>query len=379
MKFGVNGQYVLEVLINGRNFPLSNNTFAAFYMVENAIIFLPVIKMVIYDLSGCLIDTYGISDGSLIEVTLGKDQEFHTMYFRCFGTPVATPGPGVAMVTIVGYLDVPKYLFSVYFGGFTGTSYEAIKDIADQCDLALDGDKTLDSMTWTAGRKSFCSFAKSISNHGYVDSKSCMSLAVSFDKTLHYKNVVNQIKQTPLIEIYYGKSSGKLKSTFPALVYSVKSLSGVFNKSGGYGYKVNQEKQDGTYQENKNVNATKMSNYFELNSSLKSSVGVAGSEYTPPDCGNAHDKYEVAYHQNKRIRSTFSTIVEPVIDDISGLDLFDQISLNITNQVGGTQNSTYSGNYLVCAKAHIITGNRYFEKLRLITTGKMSNNNKDMT
>lgn len=372
MSVTVQGQFFLDMLVNGVSFPFTQDGISVFYLTESTIMGLPAFKLEYEDKTGYLADSFPITDGTPVTFIIGTESQKQQINFRNFGKPLTVPGATKSKISMVGYLDVPNYLYSVYFGGFTGTSNEALRDIAEKSYMQFDGESTQDKQTWISGNKSFSNFANHIASHGWVNDKSCMSIGVKFDKTLMYKNLTSIVSKTPRFRIHSGPPPKTSATTsFECLYYSMKSLSGVLNKFGGYDTHVAQEQMDGTFSEETRVKATKLSNYFDLDKNVKSRVGVVNSIYVPPSCGNTNDYYEKGLLQNTRMRSLYSSMIDVILDKVTGIELFDLVEFSLPNPSQDSLNRSYSGTYIVSAKMMTIHGNRYFEKIRLSSTGLM--------
>ena len=382
MKFVVQGQYNIELFINNQPYALNNSNFSLISVIQNCICFLPTFKLILRDLTGKLIDQYSLKDGSLIDINIGNNDLTQKMKFRVYGVPVSQPGINGPEIKMVGYLDHPKYLMKlVEDSDYTDTSSNIIKRITQICGLDNDIDTTNDKMTWVPGRKNYSSFAKHLCDYAWNSNTSAFSIGVDFNKKLHFKDVAKLIKSKPIKQLYWGAPSNDLAKNVKAyncLMYNIKTLSGILNKWAGYGMKLNQEQLDGTYIEHKNVQATRLSNYMEMDGDLKQQIDTARIEYFPPNCGNVHSKYETAFHQNRRIRSTFSTLVELITDQFTQSSLFDVVRWQMLNQVDRSVNSAYNGIYIVAASALMITGQNYYEKIRLYSTGRQTDTSGSM-
>lgn len=377
LTYSIGDQLTIGLTINGQVYPLNGGAFEEISVVQNAICNLPTFQAILKDSSGQLIDNFSIKDGTPIKIVMGNSSGVRTMNFRVYGQPIVQPLQGDYITKLVGYLDFPVYLLGLISSKeFFGTSGSIVGSIASDCGFKnLDIDVTDDSMLWNFPFKTYANFIKYLTKYAYASNTSAFSSGVSLDSTLHFKDIAALVKGNPKTLFYWGKPSDTSIPNYPALLYKIKTLSGIMNKFAGYSMGQNQEQLDGSYEELKTVNATRQSNYLDMNKEIKDTIGNTRIEYFPPDCGNTHSSYEVAKHQNSRILSTFSTLVEFVTDEFTDVKLFDLCKWEAMNTVTRDLNISYSAPYLVCASRATATKLGFYEKIRLITQGKQLDNN----
>lgn len=380
-----NYSYV-QVYFNGMEVPITNSTVLELSIVQNILIKVPTLKLVLKDVTGATASDYPISDGMPITVLLGSGTSDDTPVacnFRQFGSPIGTGDSQAHLIILYAVLAAPKYLYGECKTAFTGTSASVLTSMATECSLLSSCDATSDTMTWLPMRKRWCDTAQFIAQHGWASNTSNMVLAVNEQGTLIYRNVTTAMVASPTVAIYINSpapDSTSAITNIQAMDYSFSSLEAVSNAMGGYGSTTIQEAQDGSLEENMQVTATRLATKFGINSDIKGSItamssgayGVTFTEYVPPDCGNTHTNYAMAINQNRRLQALFSIRTKVLVQAVTNLDLLDVANLVIYNPVTREADDTHSGVYVVTAKTRYISGNRYFEKLTLETTGRGS-------
>ena len=130
-----------------------------------------------------------------------------------------------------------------------------------------------------------------------------------------------------------------------------------------------QEKLTGEYDEHEKVGVIRSTNNLEMNQQLSEELGVTRREVAPIDCGNVHENFIKAQHQNRRIKSTYATTVNLMVAESTGLRLFDKVDLTLASTQTYETNEVYQGSYLITAKTIAVSGAYYREKFELSSQG----------
>lgn len=372
----VKGQYFFDIIIDEKPIAATSSHIVDMIVSENVLQFLPVYRLRMKDSSGGSFDQQPIYDGCPVKVTMGVDSQQSTdaqeINLRASGVPKIEAGKTEPIFKSIGYLNYPKYLFKVPNEslGFVHSS-QAITSIAEKCGLNPIVDNTSDQQRWISMQKSYGRWASYIQDHGYINDSSCMVLCVRSNGDLLYKNLTQIIQGQPKVTLYFGQKPETQNDVFEVLEYDITSNAGTSNLMSGYGLRVTQERLDGSFDEHSNVNATRLSNHMEINREIKDSVENARTIPAVIDSGNTHPNYIKAFHQNKRIKQTFSNHVSLMVDRDTNLQLLDLVEFQGISFGSYEVNPTYSGVYVVTAKTRVIgVNNRYFEKLLLSSTGR---------
>lgn len=379
--FGIEGQFICEIKIDGKELPMQLGGFDHIVLVENTQLFVPQFRIAIYDSSGVLDTIRAVVNGTPVSITIGQslsDGASDYYEYRAFGAPKHSLVGGRSLYTIAGTLDAMKYLIGQSKGSFKGHSYECLNKIAEECGLRTNLDVTVDEMTWLFGRKTHCALASSIASHGWADENSIMAMAVNSKKTLIYKNLAKLVKANPAITFYSGAQSKDKNKQIHTMSYDIKSTAGLRNSLFGYGSVSVEQKLSGVSSVMEKTNVTMFSNNLEMNKDVKEQVGRVRSPYLAPDAGNTHDKFQRAKYQNRQALNTFSTQIETMHQQASNATLLDPVNLYIAPGGNSSLAATYNGLYVVTAKSRYIQGSQYYEKHRLMTQGRQNDPTGDL-
>jgi hypothetical protein len=86
----------------------------------------------------------------------------------------------------------------------------------------------------------------------------------------------------------------------------------------------------------KTVTVQKSPNEFlAQNSDVKTQVTNARLDILPFNCGNTYEKYEQAYYQNFRFKSTFTESMSIIVYEFTGVNLLDTVEVMIGHDGSG--------------------------------------------
>ena len=221
------------------------------------------------------------------------------------------------------------------------------------------------------GNKSYGQFAQSVSDYGYFDRNSCAMVCVTSSGVMKYKNVTTLPLLQPTNRAYFYTDKPKDNyANFRILTDEWFYESTFVNMLYGYKYDVIDTNLDGSTQVFKEVDSKKtFSNKLNVNNNINELMSSVRTEYGFVDCGNTHSNYWKAYHQNKRLRCTYSSTYIPTVSEDTGLELLDLAEIE---SISGTDTNTdTTTTYIVTGKTQMIDDTfSYKEKLQLTTTGK---------
>lgn len=374
--FAINERCYMELKINDQLVPVDGSLLAELTIIENIQMVLPLLKLHLNDLTGNTLEEYPIVDGTKISVTIGADQNKETAsttIFRVAGSPPSDSGRGSPLIKVRAVLDAPLYLSGQPTRSFTGTSSAVASQIAELCGLGFEGDPTDDSMKWLPFNRRYASFVAMLSDHGWASDSSLMLFGVTADRKLHFHDVDRIISKKPKSVYYYGDPPEE-QDPKPQRVAErqIRVNSGTLNNWVGYGYRVHQTGLNGQPSSHESVEATRLNNHMDQSTDVRSTVGNVRREYAPPDCGNTHRNFIKARHQNRRLRALYGTDVDVLCEHVTEDTLFDLVNFKDLNQVTRNTNASMSGAFVVTAKARMIVGNGYYEKLVLTGQGRQN-------
>jgi hypothetical protein len=372
---GVEDHFSASVKINGRDMPANASLVPELYICTNAMSTVPTLDLMLRDPSSELMGSFSYGDAIPIEVKLSRaDEDGEVIPFRLIAAPDIMPGGGGGTVlNLACVYDSMKWWRGLVTGGAkAGTASEAIKTIAQDCELKIEADTTNDSMSWLGNRMTNARFAHFISDNSWFNEESCMMLGLGEDGLLQFVDLTRRLDKTPEVCFYYlhPQEEGSKKTAFNVVSLMVQSRSGMNNVRSGYGAVMVHEQLDGTATEYSNVTATRQSNVLDMNKEIKDQLGSVLRRTLPFDCGNMHENWGRARYQNERLRGLYSTGVDIQVETATGLKLFQLVELKVGETLTQDQNLNLSGYYFVMAKTRYLQGGRYGEKIKLVSSGR---------
>jgi hypothetical protein len=165
-----------------------------------------------------------------------------------------------------------------------------------------------------------------------------------------------------------------LIGAFTATDYQPQAKSGLNNKMTGYQNTRVQQSMigDDTHTMHDQVTFTPDSNSPLFNVAIKDKIQQGYRTFSAIDVGNVHTNYERAVYQNMRFANTYSLSVEFNISTPTTLQLFDTFTFAVDTE-NQKQDVAYAGTYIISAKAFLIVGANYAEKLLGVRQGTNSN------
>jgi hypothetical protein len=371
----IGSQYYVDLALADQEFPATPSTVKRVFELNNNHHHVPSILMYLKDTSGSLLNNLNLGDGSPIDIATTSDPAKYpptTTTYRMLGRPKATSAGGSNLV-LTGYLDAPEYLRKVVQKSYKGNSSDVIQQMAGDAGMTAITDATNDMMTWLPNLKTFSQFARHLTDYGWVSPTSLMSMAVNRSKQVIFKNIAEHIKTAPVATFYFGTNPGGSGTSYQIASYQVKNKSGLLNHWMGYGANTNQVGRDGTLNTYNPVTSTLLSNNLDINTAVQGLVGkLVRTAFHPPDTGNGHANFISALHQNKRLRSTFSTDIEALVVGDVTCDIFDIVNLNIVDSTTYEANPAYQGPFIITAKTRTVWHNMFYTKLEFNTQGSQN-------
>ena len=188
--FDVLGQMRLSLRLgtgqNQREIPINPSLLDEFLLIQNNLLKVPIIQMTFHDNLGLQESSANFVDGSPFSIDVGWDQEdepYRSHPFRLFTIPGQVSTTEGVKISLLGYLDIPRYFRRRYDKAFSGSSYQLIEDIAMSNDLPINlrdnPIETNDAMNWLPDGRNQADYARYVTNHGWIDDESCMELAIT--------------------------------------------------------------------------------------------------------------------------------------------------------------------------------------------------------
>lgn len=370
-------QHLVLFAVGGKELPVSLSSFQNLSVVENVSTKLPALEFTYSDPNNALIDN-PLVDDTKIDIVLHSanysDPEQPLLFqFRAKGAAYQPHGNRI-FVRCAGIFDRMDFLRGIQKMPVEGPSSEGIKKIGSQTGFGkFDIDSTNDKMWWRPeGQMQFKSeFARHMAKHGRASDQSVMSMGVSDDGTLHYKDVAKLSKQSASRRITEVDRVNASNGDIPLIQWNVKSLGGVTNLYSGYGSKIVQEKLDGNADIIDKVAVPLLGGALNMDSGLSKAIGEVSNIYKPTNVGNHYDKFYHAAEQNQRgLAQLQSTIVECTTNQATGVKIYDIIEFRPHLPTTNTLFDLVVGPYIVTSKTRYFVGARYYrEKFTLCRAG----------
>lgn len=370
MSFKLNEATIVAIFIEDEELPLIHgNVLHSLHIVASSKLTLPTLVFSFTD-SLQLIPKMKLQDGARIGVYI-KSTVSHTRYFRVHSWTRAPAGDGFSY-SITAYWDSTKYWSGTTCFGISGSSHNALREIAELCGLkfANSNTQTADKMTWMPQNKPYGIFAREIARYGFVNDKSHMSLGVDSLGVMRYINL-NALAE-PVVTVGY--LAPKDTSNFLMLSdFQPSNLAGTGNALLGYRHNRQTPTVLGSsagggalMTEETELSLTPDSRYPSVNTEVRATQNRGLVSYSPVSFGNVHDKYERARYQNARYDVLKSLQGEFLFPFQTEFEMFNTLKYVAPPDMN---NKEYNGKYTIGAKVIYIAGSTYQEKLIGFKTG----------
>jgi hypothetical protein len=320
-----------------------------------------------------MIDGHGIltsgaiSDQSPVYLEMGDGNGFgQGMNMRCIGGIASAKSvPNGVMVSFNGVLDNIAFLRKTVDKHYENTTAGAAAEIAGEAGLGAQTSATSDKQIWLPNRKPLAQFIRMLADHSWVGAGDAIIHGVSDDGTLKFRSIS---------DITSGGPSGTWSCqggvyNVPT-EYELASKAVAYNQNLGYAATTMRTMMDGTVKEISKTSAPAFSALSSIGSGISDLIGSVGKLIAlPVDCGNVHDNFTEAPHNNKRIKSTFSADVNVMLDTFSGNQITDLIYFEPKHLSIPSELKNFAGNYIFTAKVMTIQNGRYAERNTITTQG----------
>lgn len=339
----------------------------------------PAIKIAIGDPTSSFSTDKTFTDGNEIEITFAQshtDNQVSPRKYRIFG-----PGRGNQAfnptIEIVGILNSPDYITKSARESYRGTSEAVLKQVAGKCGLkfsgpsSVDGRTPNDSQAWLNVCSNRAKFMLDVARHGWIDAHSGMGAVVTSYGEMRYRDLIALIN-TPIDRIQFvfahnsiPSSSDKSKKSYIVKEARDRSTAGLMSAWQNYGSTRAQNMLTGDHAISKELQVKMPGNYLPINKAVADQVDRSRIEYAPLDCGNVHQKYEIAKYQNIKLNALFSEKMSILVDTVTEVQLYDvvvyrQEDADLRQPVKNTDV------YIVVGKTLVVSGGSFYaERIEL--------------
>lgn len=373
----------ISIILDGTELDLTIFRINFLQILTGTNVYLPYGQLHLVDLTGYF-QNNPVGDNQTIKIILTTKDDNNksntVLYKMRVFKPDIVKQAGTSMYRFLLTYDAPRYLHESSSSSLgKGTSATALGNISAACGLTFSSNvSTSDSQVWLGNFDRYCISANSICDAGYVDSKSCMMLGVTETGTMKYIDV-SKLNYT---SVKYSFSNVTHSSN---IVYPIVGKVNLITRSGYNnalsGYKAATVAQtplvynSSAYSIHTSVSATSPTSTIAYNTNIAKAIKGGKVYFAPINCGNVHNNYESALHQNRRLRSLYGVIFELSTVYTTSLQILDTVELSFYDKQGSERiiNKSVSGGYLIIDKGIFVTASgTYYEKFRLARQGNNS-------
>lgn len=347
-------KYDLDLRIDGKSLNFSRNVLSEIHIIESANQGLPTADITILN-DGSLVEVDPLIDGSTIDIaltirTFGEVKE-NVMQFRLFSHEIAEAQEGY-LIAMHCVLDVQD-LLRASIESIEGSAFEVFNTVASRNSMNVILDSSTDSQVWVRPGIRGHVWLSDIANHAYSSENSVYVNAVRRDKTLLFLNLNRQAAKKATWQFHPKRESKGTSINEEDVLYKYSEFSnqsGFLNTIYGYGRTLSHfDAITGDRKSNQPVSFVKRVNNLQVGVGREKPQRYDSLGY---DAGNVHSKYHLAYAQNLRLKSFYSTTVKVISDFPRPINLLEKASLNLYSESSEKTQQTYSGDYFV---AKIVT------------------------
>lgn len=377
MPAGIRGQCYINLSIGGHAIAVNPSSLHYAYILSNIHQKVPSCVIEFIDTQNLYTNQFPIGDGMPLSLEFSRDADDGALIpdLSVFGTPRTIPGASYTSIRVDSFLNLTKYQRSLVSTPYEGTSSDVMSAVGGECGLSVTADTTQDTMKWLPSRKSYADFLREVCSRGWINDTSCMTMGVTEDKELRYRDLSQAFSKAPKARLTNGDIN-KMPGFIWMRDWQLATKSGVYNNAAAYGSRTAVVDLDGNVAKHEKVSGVRAAPHFEMSPEKREAAGVVRKNYQPFECGNVHPNYAKAAHQNKKLRSLYSFDINVVVPQYVGAQIFDVVELVIFTQPNSPEiNRAYSGKYIVTAKCRYLASARYVEKYTLTTHGKQQQGN----
>jgi len=369
----LDGQIYLDLKIDDQDLRTQTNFLDSAYIIESVSSLIPTMAMVINDEADTLVNDFKIMDGNKFTMVLGTSQtelaENYPLNFRLFSFKGNRYQAGYKYA-ISGIFDSPRFTQDAPQKVYKGGSADALSSLASDCGIDFEaGSKTSDYQTWLNAGETMSLFARRIAQHSHKEN-GLMQLCLLANNTLMYQDVIEAVNRTNVQYKFVTNQSDQSEDSFLMTDWSPSSRAGFFNSWINYGYNLIEPSLDGVQHFNNEISLSTGYSLPSVNQQVTDMVEISRTDYAPIDCGNTHDNYWKAFHNNLRLSGLFNQSLICMVPAVTNLSPLEPVQVEIYNANTARPNN-YSGTYIISAKKSLIKGTRYVEIFELLRPGVM--------
>ena len=194
------------IFINGQEVGNAQGFLKRLICIEGNGQFVPSFQLDFLDADSKFFSNRALTDGDIITFYIAKkEDQLETAPRRFLKIESDESYKEMPNSSIAGILDVPKYILEKGSESINGTSEDALKQIAKECELSYSGLYDYNGVTpndkqiWRNSSNRRAVFARHIVDHAYLGDKTCPNIVVNSHRELLFRDL-NVLIKTPIEE-----------------------------------------------------------------------------------------------------------------------------------------------------------------------------------
>lgn len=376
--FSIKNQLFVSIKVNNTVLPLGGGQLDELIITETVNQFLPTIEFSFIDQFGLLFSNPSIHDGKVISVAIATNQsDLESSWKEYIVYPRRVRGISNGFhVSVVGFLNVPRYYLGGSYGAYSGNSSDVATKISSEVGLSPVVDSSNDNQTWLMTGQSRAKFLRGVCDFAYSNRKSAYICFVNRNRELNFIDISKRRSANPkwIFQVVSSevnvKPDDQITILCPETSFSCNFASDILNSAGGYGIVYRQfDFNSGTDKLSTLDEYVPFTKYLNVNSNIKGTR----FEYMTPDVGNTHKNYAAAKFQNFRNRALYSTSVVVGTSMPRLANLFDRVKLLYYDKPTRSTGSVLDGAYFIERIVQTISESSFVVNYGLIREGINSN------
>ena len=370
----INKLYEVHILIGGMDiYDYGNASNLNCTITEDVFTGVPICALT-FTSSPQFLSRFPIVDGTLVEIQIkSKVFKIDEKYNFRVAKLTATPNANLIFFELSCYLDFYELYRGALKYALCGNSSDVFQSVADRNNLQSMIHATDDRQVWVASEQNLANWLSTVAGRGWASDVSGMYWFVNRKKQLFYVDIDRLIYGTKAPRVTFQCGRTQLDDVENNIIkyqsFNITTNTGEENLfNNGYGgdnshfsllkYSV------------EDVQATKVRAASEIiNISKELSQGL-GETYSMIDTGNFHPHYYLAWEQNRRVLSTYSSYVNLVCEYFRPLNLSQVVTLKAT--ASNKENSDINSltlKYIISSLSIVINSSNIGMNIQLCSQG----------
>lgn len=324
--------------------------------------------------SSAFLSQVPIVDGTPVEIQIkSKVFEIDEKYNFRVAKMQATPDANLIFFEISCYLDFYELYRGALKYALCGNSSDVFQSVADRNNLQSLIHATDDRQIWVASEQNLANWLSTVAGRGWASDVSGMCWFMNRKKQLFYVDIDRLIygTKTPRVTLQYGRTQfGDVENN----IVKYKSFNMVTNTGEenlfNNGYGGDDSHFDLLKYSVEDVKAAKVRAASEIVNINKELSQGLGETYSMIDTGNFHPHYYLAWEQNRRVLSTYSSYINLICEYFRPLNLSQVVTMSAmaSNKANSNINSL-TLKYIISSLSIVINSSNIGMNIQLCSQG----------